>query len=94
MTFVAPNHRGMLLLLHDRPTTRLLTNERYLQRSEKTGHMMTFWWLSSARTLSYAYAATPNSASNLAHTLSSTGVAAARMFASSCAAFKLPIGLP
>lgn len=47
-----------------------------------------------AETPPYFYAATPNSASNLAHTLSSTGVAAARIFASSCAAFKLPIGLP
>ena len=44
--------------------------------------------------LAYVYAATPNSPWNFAHTLSSTGVAAARMFASSCAVFKLPIGLP
>ena len=47
-----------------------------------------------AETPPYFYAATPNSASNFAHTLSSTGVAAARIFASSCAAFKLPMGLP
>ena len=42
----------------------------------------------------YVSASPPNSAWNFAHTLSSTGVAAARIFASSCSTFKLPIGLP